>query len=66
MSQTDLSAYNNYPFNPGGSALKRLLWFYVNSVFLKTSLIPVSSFKVFLLRLFGARIGKGRKYKTGG
>jgi putative colanic acid biosynthesis acetyltransferase WcaF len=30
----------------------------VNAVFFKTSFIPSSGFKVFLLRLFGARIGK--------
>jgi putative colanic acid biosynthesis acetyltransferase WcaF len=38
--------------------VKRLLWFYVNAIFFKTSLIPSSAFKVFLLRMFGARIGK--------
>jgi putative colanic acid biosynthesis acetyltransferase WcaF len=58
MLKTDLSTYNNHPFHPGGNAVKRGLWFYVNAVFLKTSLIPSSTFKVFLLRMFGARIGK--------
>jgi putative colanic acid biosynthesis acetyltransferase WcaF len=58
MLKTDLSSYNNYPFHPGGNAMKRMLWFYVNAVFLKTSIIPSSTFKVFLLRMFGARIGK--------
>jgi len=58
MQQTDLSNYSNYPYNPGGNALKRVLWFYTNAVFLNTSLIPVSTFKVFLLRLFGAKIGR--------
>jgi putative colanic acid biosynthesis acetyltransferase WcaF len=57
MHKTDLSAYNNHPFHPGGNALKRLIWFYVNAVFLKTSLIPSSGFKIFLLRMFGASIG---------
>jgi putative colanic acid biosynthesis acetyltransferase WcaF len=58
MLKTDLSTYNNHPFHPGGNALKRLLWFYVNAFFFKTSLIPINGFKVFLLRLFGAKIGK--------
>jgi putative colanic acid biosynthesis acetyltransferase WcaF len=58
MHKTDLSTYNNFPFHPGGNAFKRLLWFYLNAVFFKTSLIPSSRFKVFLLRLFGAKIGK--------
>jgi putative colanic acid biosynthesis acetyltransferase WcaF len=58
MYKTDLSTYNNHPFHPGGNAFKRLLWFYVNAVFFKTSVIPGSGFKVFLLRLFGAKVGK--------
>jgi putative colanic acid biosynthesis acetyltransferase WcaF len=65
MSQTDLSAYNNAPFHPGGNAVKRILWFYLNALFLKTSLIPVSGFKIFLLRIFGAKIGKGVTIKPG-
>lgn len=58
MSKTDLSTYNNHPYHPGGNALKRILWYYTNAVFFKTSLIPSSSFRVNLLRLFGAKIGK--------
>jgi len=58
MPQTDLSAYNNHPYHPGANALKRLLWFYINAFFLKTSLVPISGFKVFLLRIFGASIGE--------
>lgn len=59
MLQTNLASYNNHPYHPGGNALKRLLWLYTNALFFKTSLIPVSSFKIFLLRIFGATIGKG-------
>jgi putative colanic acid biosynthesis acetyltransferase WcaF len=65
MPLTDLSTYNNSPFHPGGSPIKRLLWFYVNAVFLKTSLLPSSSFKVFLLRLFGAKVGRNVTIKPG-
>lgn len=56
--KTDLSAYNNYPYHPGGSALKRLLWLYVNALLFKTSLLPVSSMKIGLLKLFGAKVGE--------
>lgn len=38
--------------------MKRLLWLYTNSLFFKTNLVPISRFKVFLLRLFGAKIGR--------
>lgn len=65
MQQTDLSSYNNAPFHPGGSTLKRLLWFYVNAIFLKSSLLPSSSVRIFWLRLFGAKIGKGVTIKPG-
>ncbi|WP_183563742.1 WcaF family extracellular polysaccharide biosynthesis acetyltransferase [Mucilaginibacter sp. SP1R1] len=58
MHKTNLAAYNNHPFHPGGNALKRFLWYYVNAVFFKSSLFPSSSLKTFLLRMFGATIGK--------
>ncbi len=56
--KTDLSTYNNTWYNPG-SYLKRILWLYINSIFLKSSFFPFNSLKVFLLRFFGAKIGKG-------
>ncbi len=58
MQQTDLFSYNNYPYNPGGSALKRVVWYYVNALVFKSSLFPFYAFKNGLLRLFGAKIGK--------
>ena len=65
MLQTDLSSYNNQSFNPGGNILKRLLWFYINAILFKTSLLPVNSLKTMLLRLFGARVGKSVTIKPG-
>src|ERR1700761_5837165 len=65
MQQTDLSTYTNHPFHPGGNAFKRLLWLYVNALLFKTSLLPVNGFKVFLLRCFGAKIGKRLTIKPG-
>lgn len=59
MQKTDLSSYNNVPYHPGGNALKRVLWYYVNVVFFKSGWFPFYGFKISLLRLFGARIGKG-------
>jgi putative colanic acid biosynthesis acetyltransferase WcaF len=59
MQQTNLSIYNNHPYHPGANALKRLLWYYVNIIFINSAWLPVSSFRIFLLRLFGARIGNG-------
>jgi putative colanic acid biosynthesis acetyltransferase WcaF len=63
VQKTDLSSYNNHPYHPGGNALKRVLWYYVNVLFFKSSWFPFYGFKVSLLRLFGARIGKGVEIK---
>jgi putative colanic acid biosynthesis acetyltransferase WcaF len=65
MPQTDLSTYNNSWFRPGGNAPKRLLWYYVNIFFVKSSLFPFNGFKAFLLRSFGARIGNNVTIKPG-
>jgi len=40
-----------------------MLWYFTNAVFFKSSLFPVSGLKVWLLRLFGAKIGKGVNIK---
>jgi putative colanic acid biosynthesis acetyltransferase WcaF len=57
MQQTNLSFYNNYPFEPGGTFIKRVLWHYLNAIIFKTGLLPFSGMKAFLLRAFGANIG---------
>ncbi|HEY0244006.1 MAG TPA: WcaF family extracellular polysaccharide biosynthesis acetyltransferase [Mucilaginibacter sp.] len=56
--KTDLFLYNNSPYHPGGNAIKRVLWYYVNSFVFKSGLFPFYALKNFLLRLFGAKIGK--------
>lgn len=58
MNQTDLSIYNNSWYKPG-PVLKRIAWNYVNLLFFKNGLFPVYGLKRILLRLFGAKIGKG-------
>ena len=65
MQKTDLSLYNNHPYHPGGSFLKRILWYYVNVFFFKSHLFPFYGFKVSLLRLFGAKVGKAVEIKPG-
>jgi putative colanic acid biosynthesis acetyltransferase WcaF len=39
--------------------VKRTLWYFINVIFFISPLNPVSSLKVWLLRLFGAKVGKG-------
>lgn len=59
IKRVDLSGYDNSWFSPGAGVFKRSAWYYVNMVFFQSNLLPASGVKVFLLRLFGARIGKG-------
>jgi len=57
--RTNLAAYNSNNYHHGANWLKRILWFYVSALIFKTSLFPSSATKVFLLKLFGAKLGKG-------
>ena len=59
IGKTDLSAYQNHNYQPGANWLKRILWFYISTLIFKTSLFPSSALKVFILKIFGAKIGKG-------
>lgn len=55
--KTDLSKYNNDWYKRGGSTFKQVCWYIVSYIFVNSA-YPNSAFKVFLLRLFGAKIGK--------
>jgi putative colanic acid biosynthesis acetyltransferase WcaF len=57
--KVDLSKYDNSWYNPGRGAIGRGIWYLVNAVFFISPFFPVSSLKVWLLRLFGAEIGQG-------
>ena len=61
--ESDFSAYNNSNYNPGGNAVKRLCWYFVNTVFFKSGLFPSSGLMCLLLKAFGARVGKGVNIK---
>ena len=56
--KTNLAIYNNSWYKPG-SAVKRVLWHYTNAIIFKSGLFPFYSLKVFFLRAFGAKIGRG-------
>lgn len=59
MNKVDFSQYNNSWYYTGGNSIKRTAWYFINALFFINPLNPVSGIKVVLLRLFGARIGKG-------
>lgn len=58
--QVDLSRFDNSKtFDPGAGVLKRTLWYFTNALFFLNPTFPFRSPKPALLRLFGARVGKG-------
>lgn len=65
MTFTDLSRYDNSWYNPGGGAVKRLVWYFINVLFFLNPFNPFTGIKVRLLRLFGARVGIGVVIKPG-
>ena len=58
LMTTDISLYNNSWYETGGSRLKRLTWFYINACIFNNSLFPINQLKIFLLKLFGAKVGR--------
>ena len=63
-SKTDLSLYKNSWYQPG-SVVKRFFWYLINVLFFINPLSLISSIKIILLRLFGAKVGKGVHIKPG-
>ncbi len=53
-----LNQYNNDEYNPG-TTVKKTLWYFANMFFFKTMLPFSSSFKVKVLKFFGAKVGSG-------
>ena len=58
MKKTELKQFDNTSYQPGSMA-KRSLWYVVNVLFFNTSVPFPNSLKRMLLRIFGAKIGKG-------
>jgi putative colanic acid biosynthesis acetyltransferase WcaF len=54
-----LKTYSNSWYSPGAGSIKLFFWYFTNALFFKSTWLPVSFIKVFILRLFGAKIGKG-------
>ncbi len=60
-----LNRYDNSWYKTGRSAFVRMLWLLTSSLFVQCNWHPVSFLRVLLLRLFGAKIGKGVMIKPG-
>ena len=53
----DLSKYNNAFYQPGGTPLKRFLWYFTSILFFKNAWNPCNRLKIELLKMFGAKLG---------
>ena len=61
----NLSTFDNSWYQAGRSTMTQALWFFLGLPVLRSSVIPSSRIRVFLLRVFGARIGDGVVLKPG-
>ena len=57
--KVDLSSFDNSWYDIGAGKLKQTLWYYINVVFFLNPWVPFSGAKSKLLRLFGAKVGRG-------
>lgn len=69
MKETDeknvcLASFDGSDFNKGAGLIKTTLWYFVNALLVRASWNPFMGIKVALLRVFGAKIGKGLVIKN--
>lgn len=54
-----LASFDGSNFPKGAGLIKATLWYFVNALIVRASWNPFMGIKIWLLRLFGAKIGKG-------
>jgi len=59
MTNVNLASFTTGDFDKGAGKIKIALWYFVNALFVRASWNPFMRPKIWLLRLFGAKIGKG-------
>lgn len=59
----NLRDYNQDWFKKGKSNIIIILWWFIQGTFFRYSLYPMNKWRCFILRLFGARIGKNVKIR---
>lgn len=59
IKKTNLSLFSTQKFDKGASFFIQAVWYFVNALIVNTSWMPIMSIKLTILRLFGAKIGKG-------
>jgi putative colanic acid biosynthesis acetyltransferase WcaF len=65
MAEVRLATYDNAWYRTGRSRLWQAAWFFLGLPLLRCSTLPSSSLRAMLLRVFGARVGKGCTLKPG-
>jgi putative colanic acid biosynthesis acetyltransferase WcaF len=62
--QTELSKFTTGNYHPGAGKLKVLIWYFLNYGIMNSAFPWPYGMKSALLRMFGARVGKGLVIKT--
>lgn len=57
-NKSDLSKYNNDWYSIGAITPKLVIWYFVNLCFFRGGWLPINGIKVFILRIFGAKVGQ--------
>jgi putative colanic acid biosynthesis acetyltransferase WcaF len=60
-----LHLYTSGSYTPGAPYWKQLLWYFLGSPLVRSYWLPFSGIRIFILRLFGAQIGRGGRIKPG-
>jgi len=64
-ARVDLSRFDNSTFDRGASRLKEACWLLVRWLFFAPSWLPANRLRCWLLRRFGAKVGRGVVIKPG-
>lgn len=64
MSKVKLGNFNGSDFGKGAGKVKIMMWYIVNALVVRASWNPFMGVKIWLLRRFGAKIGKGLVIKN--
>jgi putative colanic acid biosynthesis acetyltransferase WcaF len=63
MNKTVNLAHYNKTLDISAGRLKQISWYYINLLFINSYWLPLSSIKIQILKLFGAKIAKGVNIK---
>lgn len=60
-----LARYNQGDYSPGASSVTQLLWHFIGGPVVSAPFNPFSELQIAVLKLFGAKIGRGVRLKPG-